>query len=154
MDLLSISIGLGLGISLFFSEFFGIAGGLVVPGYFALQLQNPISILLTLSVSLCVFGLGKVISKFVILYGKRRTAILLLLGFVLDAIGNEWIFPRIFKDIIHLGSEVKAVGHIIPGLIAVWMDRQGWLETLASLLTASVIVRLILILFLGKELLP
>ncbi|PKA15048.1 poly-gamma-glutamate biosynthesis protein PgsC [Leptospira haakeii] len=154
MDLLSISIGLGLGISLFFSEFFGIAGGLVVPGYFALQLQNPISILLTLFVSLCVFGLGKVISKFIILYGKRRTAVLLLLGFILDAIGNEWIFPVIFKDMIHLGAEVRAVGHIIPGLIAVWMDRQGWLETLASLLTASVIVRLVLILFLGKELLP
>ncbi|MGJ4747058.1 poly-gamma-glutamate biosynthesis protein PgsC [Leptospira sp. SA-E8] len=154
MDLLSISIGLGLGISLFFSEFFGIAGGLVVPGYFALQLQNPVNILLTLSVSLAVFGLGKLISKFVILYGKRRTAILLLLGFVLDAIGNEWIFPSIFTNMIHSESEVKAVGHIIPGLIAVWMDRQGWLETLASLLTASVIVRLILILFLGKELLP
>ncbi|MEI1278418.1 poly-gamma-glutamate biosynthesis protein PgsC [Leptospira venezuelensis] len=154
MDLLSISIGLGLGISLFFSEFFGIAGGLVVPGYFALQLQSPISILITLSVSLCVFGLGKFISKFVILYGKRRTAILLLLGFILDAIGNEWIFPKFFNEVIHVEAEVKAVGHIIPGLIAVWMDRQGWLETLASLLTASVIVRLILILFLGKELLP
>ncbi|EMK01637.1 MULTISPECIES: poly-gamma-glutamate biosynthesis protein PgsC [unclassified Leptospira] len=154
MDLLSISIGIGLGISLFFSEFFGIAGGLVVPGYFALQLQNPVNILLTLSVSLGVFGLGKFISKFVILYGKRRTAILLLLGFVLDAVGNEWIFPRIFTEVVQLESEVRAVGHIIPGLIAVWMDRQGWLETLASLLTASVIVRLILILFLGKELLP
>ncbi|EIE00396.1 poly-gamma-glutamate biosynthesis protein PgsC [Leptospira licerasiae] len=154
MDLLSISIGLGLGISLFFSEFFGIAGGLVVPGYFALRFQEPISILLTLFVSACVFGLGKIISKFVILYGKRRTAILLLLGFVLDTICNEWFFPLFFTEMIHLGSEVKAVGHIIPGLIAVWMDRQGWLETFASLLTASVIVRLILILFLGKELLP
>ncbi|TGL58335.1 poly-gamma-glutamate biosynthesis protein PgsC [Leptospira sarikeiensis] len=153
MDLLSISIGIGLAVSLFFSEFFGIAGGLVVPGYFALQLDHPLNIVLTLLVSLGVFGIGKLLSKFIILYGKRRTAILLLLGFILDALGNEWVFPKIFSEMIRLESEVKAVGHIIPGLIAVWMDRQGCLETLSSLLTASVLVRLILILFLGKELL-
>ncbi|TGJ98506.1 poly-gamma-glutamate biosynthesis protein PgsC [Leptospira langatensis] len=156
MDLLSISIGLGLGVSLFFSEFFGIAGGLVVPGYFALQLQNPISILLTLLISLLVFWSGKVLSGFTILYGKRRTAILLLLGFILDAACNEWIFPFLFSslrsDFPILSSEARAIGHIIPGLIAVWMDRQGCIETIASLLGASVIVRLLLILFLGKEL--
>ena len=36
MDLLSVSIGIGLGVSLMLSEFLGIAGGgLVVPGYLA-----------------------------------------------------------------------------------------------------------------------
>ncbi|TGJ99403.1 poly-gamma-glutamate biosynthesis protein PgsC [Leptospira semungkisensis] len=157
MDLLSISIGIGLGVSLFFSELFGIAGGLVVPGYFALQLQNPLNILLTLIVSLLVLGLGKLVSKFTILYGKRRTAILLLIGFILDAACNEWAFPFLFSHSIlgfqNLSSEARAIGHIIPGLIAVWMDRQGYIETISSLLSAAVIVRLILILFFGKELL-
>ena len=38
------------------------------------------------------------------------------------------------------------VGYIIPGLIAIWIDRQGLLESICSLLIASVVVRLILIL--------
>ena len=42
------------------------------------------------------------------------------------------------------------IGFIIPGLIALWMDRQGWVETLSPLLTSSVVVRLVLILM-GME---
>ncbi len=38
------------------------------------------------------------------------------------------------------------IGYIIPGLIALWMDRQGWVETVSPLLTSSVAVRLILVL--------
>lgn len=150
MDLLSISVGIGLVVSLVFSEFFGIAGGLVVPGYFALQLRNPFSILLTLGIALCALLFAKCISRFTILYGKRRTALLLLSGFLLDALCNEWILNGL-RPVLPISKDIQAVGHIIPGLIALWMDRQGWMETVASLLTASVIVRLILILFLGSE---
>ena len=38
------------------------------------------------------------------------------------------------------------IGFIIPGLIALWMDRQGKLQTLGPLMTSSVMVRLVLIL--------
>ena len=44
------------------------------------------------------------------------------------------------------------IGFIIPGLIAIWIDRQGIIETLAALITASVVVRLILVLVVGTEL--
>ena len=41
-----IAIGLGMVISLFLTETLGImAGGIIVPGYFALYLHNPIKIL-------------------------------------------------------------------------------------------------------------
>jgi hypothetical protein len=48
--------------------------------------------------------------------------------------------------------ELQVIGFIIPGLIALWLERQGIVETLGALLTASVVVRLILILFIGSEL--
>jgi hypothetical protein len=47
--------------------------------------------------------------------------------------------------------DLSIIGYIIPGLIAIWIDRQGLIESLTALLIASVIVRLILILITGGE---
>jgi hypothetical protein len=55
------------------------------------------------------------------------------------------------QSIILAGEAAAVIGFIIPGLIAIWMERQGIWQTLASLLTVSVIVRLILILTIGME---
>jgi hypothetical protein len=49
-------------------------------------------------------------------------------------------------------NELQVIGFIIPGLIANWLDRQGTVETLSALVTASVLVRLILVLAVGAEL--
>ena len=48
----------------------------------------------------------------------------------------------------------SVIGFIIPGLIALWMDRQGVMQTFGSLIIVSVIVRLTLILTVGAEMLP
>ena len=43
IDILTASIGIGLVVSLMFSEMFGLAaGGMVVPGYIALYLNRPV----------------------------------------------------------------------------------------------------------------
>ena len=55
--LVQISIGLGLVVSLAFSEFLGLAaGGMVVPGYFALGLGDPARVAMTLVVALLTAG--------------------------------------------------------------------------------------------------
>jgi hypothetical protein len=43
----------------------------------------------------------------------------------------------------------EAIGYIIPGLIAYWMERQGALATLMAMLMAAVLVRLVLIVAVG-----
>ena len=48
------------------------------------------------------------------------------------------------------GTNVGVIGFIIPGLIALWFDRQGVAETMGSLATSAVVVRLVLILI-GTE---
>ncbi|MCB1160634.1 MAG: poly-gamma-glutamate biosynthesis protein PgsC, partial [Leptospiraceae bacterium] len=56
MDLLSVSIGVGLGVSLLFSEFLGLAtGGMIVPGYMALHLSKPLEIVMTLAAAFITF---------------------------------------------------------------------------------------------------
>jgi len=49
-------------------------------------------------------------------------------------------------------TEFQVIGYIIPGLMAIWFDRQGWVETMCTLLTAAVVIRLTLVLIFGVEL--
>ena len=77
-----IAIGLGMVISLFLTETLGImAGGIIVPGYFALYLHNPINILLTLFISLVAYLCVLYLSRIMLIYGKRRLILSLLIGF-------------------------------------------------------------------------
>jgi hypothetical protein len=63
LNLLALSIGIGLVVSLLFSELFGLAaGGLVVPGYIALYLTRPIDIAVTLAAALLTFFLIRIAS--------------------------------------------------------------------------------------------
>ncbi|MBP7735094.1 MAG: poly-gamma-glutamate biosynthesis protein PgsC [Spirochaetes bacterium] len=149
-NIITFSIGLGLCVSLLFSEFFGIAaGGMVVPGYIALYLNKPLMILSTVVVSLLTYFIVNSLGTFMIIYGRRRTVLMILLGFLLG-----WLVRML--EPIPLGPqalELSVVGYIIPGLIAIWIDRQGIIETAAALVTSSTIVRLILILLFGREML-
>src|SRR5690606_33321862 len=139
-ELLPLSIGLGLAVSILFSETFGIAaGGMIVPGYLALNLGNPYNMLLTMLASLVTFWVVRGVSMFVIVYGRRRTVLMILCGYIAGQT-ISWLAP-IGPD----GSTIQVIGYIIPGLIAIWLDRQGVIETLASAGTAAVIVRLILV---------
>lgn len=147
MGILPISIGIGLLVSLLFTEIFGLAaGGLVVPGYIALNLNSPLNVLLTLSLGFLTFLIVRLISAVVIVYGRRRTTLMILVAYLLGMVFQS--FPISF---VATGEEIKIIGYIIPGLIAIWIDRQGVLETYSTLLTGAVIVRLILILIYGTE---
>lgn len=147
-EIITIAIGLGLVISLIFSELLGIAaGGMVVPGYIALYLSKPFAVLLTLGVSYLTYFIVHSLSTVVIIYGRRRTVAMILVGFLLG-----WFARSLGTVSYSNGSlDLSVVGYIIPGLIAIWMDRQGVLETVTTLLTTSVIVRLLLILIFGRE---
>lgn len=147
--LLSVAIGIGLAVSLLLAELFGIAaGGMVVPGYIALHLRDPLDVVVTLAVALATYGVVHALSTIVVIYGRRRTTLTILLGFLIGVVVQWAIGPT---NVI--GTEAMVIGFVIPGLIAIWLERQGVIETIASLLTAAVAVRLILVLSVGEELL-
>lgn len=148
IDIMAIFIGTGLAIGLLFAEFFGIAaGGMVVPGYLAFHLTKPLDVLFTVLAALITFLLVKVISPFYILYGRRRTALMILVGYLVGMAMRTFL-PE-FLDFIT--AEYAIIGYIIPGLLAIWLDRQGIVETLATLVIVSVLIRLALILTLGED---
>ncbi|MCP5500882.1 MAG: poly-gamma-glutamate biosynthesis protein PgsC [Leptospiraceae bacterium] len=150
MDLLSVSIGVGLGVSLLFSEFLGLAtGGMIVPGYMALHLSKPLEIVMTLAAAFITFVVVRVLASIIIIYGKRRTVFMVLIGYLVG-----YTIRIIAGSLLHNNPNIEygVIGYIIPGLIAIWYDRQGFIETTTSLIIASVLVRLLLIIFLGQEL--
>jgi poly-gamma-glutamate biosynthesis protein PgsC/CapC len=145
IELLTVSIGLGLAASLLYGELFGLAaGGMVVPGYMALYANKPIDVGLTLLAALMTFGILKGLSQIAIVYGRRRTALTILIGYLVGLAFRTWLDSQVTPF-----TEGAIIGFIIPGLIAIWYQRQGVLETTLSLLTAAIIVRMVLVVMLG-----
>lgn len=142
MSFLTLSIAVGLVISLLFSEFLGIAaGGMIVPGYVAIYLDKPLTVVMTLLVSLLTYFTVKVLGSVMIVYGKRRTVLMILIGFFFG-----YVFRAVsFSSLQFLNVEISVIGYIIPGLIAIWFDRQGIIATCSTLITSSVIVRFVLL---------
>jgi gamma-polyglutamate biosynthesis protein CapC len=148
VELLPISIGLGLVISLILAESLGVsAAGMVVPGYVALAWDRPKSLLVLLLASVLTYALLWLMSKLLVVFGRRRTALAILIGYPMGA-----LLARLL--LVENEPGEATVGYILPGLVAIWMDRQGLVSTISSLTICSVLVRLALLLFYGAELMP
>ncbi len=140
--IVALSIGLGMVISLLLTEVIGLtAGGIIVPGWIALHLHNPLSVITTFSIALIVFFIVEFASKFMFIYGKRRLVMSLLLGFIFGLIFNSFLSNYMFSN---YSFEIYSIGFIIPGMIANWMSRQGVLRTMTIIFISSPIVQLII----------
>jgi gamma-polyglutamate biosynthesis protein CapC len=135
------AIGLGMIASFALTETVGLAaGGIVVPGYFALTLTEPVRVIVTLLVALAVFVVLKVLDRFTLLYGRRLLLIAVLCGYVLGYL-TKIAQPL---SINHGQIDISVIGYAIPGLVAYWMHRQGVVETVATMLVAAVLTRLVI----------
>ncbi len=131
-----IAIGMGMVLSLILSETLGVvAGGIIVPGYFALHLQHIPSVFMTFFIACLTYLIIHILSKFLLIYGKRRLILSLLLAFIIGIIFRAFI-----------NFEVDYIGFIIPGLIASWIDRQGIVRTVSIIIIEAGIVHLFLML--------
>ena len=77
-----IYIGIGMVLSLLATETLGVtAGGIIVPGYIAMHmnLENFSMIVATFGISIITFLIIKILSHFILIYGKRRLVLALLL---------------------------------------------------------------------------
>src|SRR5690606_25785566 len=114
LDLLSLSIAIGLAVSLLFSETLGRgSGGLVVPGYVALYLTRPVDVLLTIVTALATYAIVYWLAQWLIVYGRRRTVLMLLTGFLLG-MAVRTLTGMAWQD---TNFEANVIGYIIPGLL-------------------------------------
>ena len=131
---LYVALTLGVILSLIFSEKTGIIpAGLVVPGYLGLIFDQPVFVMMVLLISLLTYLIVTYgISKFVILYGKRKFAAMLVVGISLKLI-FDYFYPMMPFEIY----EFRGIGVIVPGLIANTIQKQGLVVTLGSTLLIS-----------------
>ena len=136
---------LALLISLIFTELTNLLpGGIIVPFYFALYLDDPVKILATVISALIAMMVVKFLSRYTILYGRRKFALYLIIG-ILEKIlftylyfGNSYMFYNLSMTI----------GYLVPGILGREMEKQGVLKTLGALTTVTLIIRLVQIVLL------
>ena len=138
------SLFVGVVLSLIFAEKFGInPAGLVVPGYLALIFDQPIMLLSVLIIScLTYFIVSNGISKWVILYGRRKFAAMILTGMVI-----KFIFDLLYPLTPFEMVEVSGIGVVIPGIIANTIQKQGVVITLSTTMLLTCITCIILFLY-------
>ncbi len=129
---------LGLIVSMGFHELTGLSpGGIVVPGILALYLAEPLRLAGTLAVSLASLGIYALLSRWLILFGRRRFFVLATTAGILAAVvsaGAPALFPA--------APDLRAVSLIVPGLLANACQKQGVAPTLAATTVAVTIVLL------------
>lgn len=146
-----IAVGLGMMLNLLLTETIGLAaGGVVVPGYIALNLHKPDMLMSTIIISLATYLFVRLLSHFILLYGRRLLIVSIIIGYLLGYVTK--VYPAISIGTVNF--DITAVGFVVPGLIAYWMERQGILETISTMLIAAIIVRFILIIITGGAVLP
>jgi poly-gamma-glutamate biosynthesis protein PgsC/CapC len=144
--MLEAAIGFGITVNLVFTEVLGLASaGLVVPGYLALYFNQPDRLLATALVALVTwasvrFGLARVL----VLYGRRRFGVTVLVGFVLNL-----LLARALRVLPPEPLDLRAIGYIVPGLIANQALAQGLWPTLLLTALAAAVVRLVLVAVFG-----
>ncbi|UCC49853.1 MAG: poly-gamma-glutamate biosynthesis protein PgsC [Gemmatimonadota bacterium] len=126
---------IGLLISLAFTALTGLyPGGIIVPSYLVLFIQEPARIAGTLIAAFLTMAVYRVSSGWLILFGRRRFVFLIL-------VGGMWAFlwRQLLPAIFPVSLEFRVIGWVIPGLIASHLERQGIVVTTAALVTVTVL---------------
>ena len=129
------TVVIGIAVALLLTELTGLLpGGIIVPAFAALYFDQPLRLLATILAALLGLACYKLLTRWFLLFGRRRFVLLLLLGGLFGQLW-AWIWP-------HLGPaspDLRVVGWIIPGLLANNLERQKIVPTLAALATAAVL---------------
>lgn len=123
----------GLVVASLFAELTGVyPGGIIVPAYLALFVAQPMRLVGTLIVALLAWMSYRLIERAFVLFGRRRFLLLILLGGAWAIIGYR-VIPQLWPASI----ELRAIGWVIPGLIANAYQRQGFWMTSGAMVIAS-----------------
>lgn len=128
------TIFIGLLVAILYVEIFGVyPGGIIVPAYIALYLDQPLRVAVTVAVAVLCVLLYRFLSRYVILFGKRRFVTFIFIGAVLAQVWSLF-FPQLFPESFGL----RAIGWLIPGLLANNLEKQRFFPTLISLITVAI----------------
>ena len=123
-------------------EFLGLfTGGLITGGYLAYYLDQPLRLLVTYVAGTLSYLLISQLARYVMLFGRRRYMACLLAGLALG-----FLLTEALRLLPAQGLDLRAIGYLVPGLIANDMMKQGIVKTLLMSLLLTVVIRLLMML--------
>lgn len=132
------TVALSVIFSFLTTELTGIlTGGMISAGYLAYWIGEPLRILSTLLMSILIALILRLSRHFLILYGRRRFMLSILLS-----IFGVFIVEKSYFFLSSLSFDLRIIGYIIPGLIASDMEKQGIVRTIAALSAVTIVVKL------------
>lgn len=136
-----IMLALGIVISLLIEEFVGVStGGMIIPGVLATNIGNLDILIYIFLISFITYLIvEKVLSRYIILYGKRKFTFMILISLAFKLLGDQ-LYPLLpFATVAFRG-----VGAISPALLANTYSRQGLEFTIPTALISMFIVYFIM----------
>ena len=115
-----------------------LTGGMISAGYLAYWFGEPMRIVSTLLMSILIALIIRVSRHFLILYGRRRFMLSILLS-----IFGVYLVEKSYFFVSEFSFDMRIIGYIIPGLIASDMEKQGILRTTLALSAVTIVVKLL-----------
>ena len=131
---------LSLLVSLIFTEVTNLLpGGIIVPFYFVLYLDDPVKVGATVLSAVIAVGVIKLLSRVTILYGRRKFALYIIIG-ILEKI----LFTYCYFGTSYMFYNLSmTIGYLVPGILGRQMERQGVLKPRGALAAVTLMIRLI-----------
>jgi len=130
------SFFIGIVISCLFVELCGFyPGGIIVPAYLGLYLDQPLRVVGTLLAAGLTWGICRLLNQWFIIYGRRRFVLMIVLGGMMVLVGYRWL-PQLWPTAV----ELRPIGWLIPGIFANTLERQGLWLTFIGLTITSIII--------------
>lgn len=140
LDIYTILV-IGILISIIFYELTDVSpGGIIVPGLLVTYINSIERVIFTVIIAFLTFLIVKLLSKYVLVFGKRRFALMIIVSIFLSI-----IFELITHALSGYLLSVSIVGYTIAGLIANDFYKQGVKKTLPALAICVCLLELIVI---------
>ncbi len=140
LDIYTILV-IGILISIIFYELTDISpGGIIVPGLLVTYINSIERVIFTVIIAVLTYLIVKFLSKYVLVFGKRRFVLMIIISIFLSI-----IFELITHALSGYLLSVSIVGYTIAGLIANDFYKQGVKKTLPALAICVCLLELIVI---------
>ena len=134
---------LGIIVSIIFYEITDISpGGIVVPGLMVMYVNQFDKMVYTVIVAIITCLVVKFISRYLVIFGKRRFVILILVSILINFL-LQLLLHSFSINLLNM----SIIGYSIAGIIANDMYRQGIKRTIPSLAIVIVVLELIIIVY-------
>lgn len=133
---------IGIVLSIIFYEITELSpGGIIVPSVLVAYIQTPERIIYTLIVSVLTYLIVKALSKVMLIFGKRRFVLMILVSLVINYILLKILGVLSFESFL----SVSLIGYTISGIISNEYAKQGIPKTLLGLVIVTSLLEIIVL---------